>query len=209
MLRKIVESISEDLLRSDLEKYRGKAIELGATDAQIITTDMIILDDRARAKCRYPRCDFYGTNAHCPPYSMEIKDVRELVNKFKYGILCDIRVPSEHLDGPPIENGPIAVKMFEIISIIEGEAFNDGYRFSLGFGSGPCKLYFCPKRECAALTTGQGCRHGLKSRSSMEGMGMDVYTMATKVGWDIYPIGIRTRPCDVPHLHCIGLILIY
>jgi hypothetical protein len=42
----------------------------------------------------------------------------------------------------------------------------------------------------------------------MEGMGMNVYTMAAKAGWDIYPIGQRTKPEDVPCGHRFGLVLI-
>ena len=43
----------------------------------------------------------------------------------------------------------------------------------------------------------------------MEGAGMDAYTMATKVGWGIYPIGKYSSPSDVPHGTRVGLVLIY
>jgi hypothetical protein len=43
----------------------------------------------------------------------------------------------------------------------------------------------------------------------MEGVGMDVYTMATKIGWDIYPIGDATLPSEVPHGLRLGLVFIY
>ena len=66
MTRKIVDVVPDELLQSDLEKYRQRAIELGATDAKIITSDMVIVDERVRAKCIYPKCPWYGTNAHCP-----------------------------------------------------------------------------------------------------------------------------------------------
>jgi predicted metal-binding protein len=206
MSRKIVEKVSVKQLQRDLEKYRGKAIDLGATDAKIITADMIIIDERVRAKCSYPKCEWYGTNAHCPPRSMEIKDVRELVSKFKYGIFCDIQVPSKYFADSRVKS---ALRMYEIISKIEADAFYDGYYLALGFACGPCKFYFCPKQECTALISGQGCRHAGKARSSMEGMGMDVYMMATMVGWDIYPIGARTQPSNnIPHVHRLGLVLI-
>jgi hypothetical protein len=38
---------------------------------------------------------------------------------------------------------------------------------------------------------------------------MDAFTMATKVGWDIYPIGLSTSPEDVPYGSLLGLVLIY
>jgi hypothetical protein len=37
---------------------------------------------------------------------------------------------------------------------------------------------------------------------------MDAYTRVTRVGWDIYPIGARAQPKDIPHGHRLGLVLI-
>ena len=51
MVRKIVEKVPDELLQQDLEKYRRRALEIGATDAKIITTDIILIDERVRAKC--------------------------------------------------------------------------------------------------------------------------------------------------------------
>ena len=83
MVRKIVESVPDEQLHKDLEKYRQRAIELGATDAKIITTDMVVIDERVLAKCRYPKCRYYGTNANCPPYGMDLELVRKIVNNFR------------------------------------------------------------------------------------------------------------------------------
>ena len=76
MVRKIVEKVPDELLQQDPEKYRQRAIEIGATDAKIITTDIIVIDERVRAKCINPVCASYGTNINCPPYAMDL----ELVN---------------------------------------------------------------------------------------------------------------------------------
>ena len=43
----------------------------------------------------------------------------------------------------------------------------------------------------------------------MEGAGMDVLTMAARVGWDIYPIGAATPPSEVSYGLRLGLVLIY
>jgi len=43
----------------------------------------------------------------------------------------------------------------------------------------------------------------------MEAVGIDAFTMAAKVGWDIYPIGGSTLPDKVPHGTKLGLVLIY
>ena len=44
---------------------------------------MIIIDERVRAKCLYPKCMSYGTNAHCPPHAMDLQDVRRLVERYE------------------------------------------------------------------------------------------------------------------------------
>jgi len=213
MSRKIVEKVPDEVLQRDLEKYRRRAIELGATDVKIITTDMILIDERVRAKCINPKCGSYGTNANCPPYAMDLEQVRKIVNNFHYGIFTIIQTPSKvmagHSDEDVRERNRARIKNHEMISKIEAEAFYDGYHLALGLADGPCKLIFCPNNECSALVPGQSCRHSLRARFSMEGVGMDAYTMAARVGWDIYPIGRATSPSDVPHGTVLGLVLIY
>ena len=213
MVRKIVERVPDEQLQKDLEKYRQRALELGATDAKVITTDKVVIDERVLAKCTYPKCSRYGTNINCPPYAMSLEQVRKVVNNFRYALFIKLEVPSEETAGPEAIDGnlmaPWRIKINEIISKIEAEAFYDGYHLALAFGSGPCKSILCPNTECSALVTGEPCRHPLRARSPMEGVGMDVFTMATKVGWDIYPIGDNTLPSEVPCGLRLGLVFIY
>lgn len=212
MVRKIVERVPDEQLQADVEKYRQRALKLGATDAKIITTDNIVIDERVLAKCTYPKCDGYGTNINCPPYTMDLDLVRKVVNNFRYAIFTKVDVPSEKIAGPEAKDkslyAPWRIKINEIISKIEAEAFSDGYYLALAFGSGPCKSILCPKVECSAMVPGQPCRHPLKARSAMEGVGMDVFAMAAKVGWDVYPIGGSTSPSEVPCGLRAALVLI-
>ncbi len=210
--KKIVDKILGEVVQRDLGRYTRRAIELGATDARLINAGAVIIDERVRAKCSYPKCEFYGTNAHCPPHALPLPEVRALVARYEYSIFIDIRVPAGLIAGTNvIKSGssvPSALKMYEIVSKVEAEAFYDGYYLALGFACGPCKRFFCPDLPCQALSPGQGCRHPLRSRGSMEGAGMDAYAMATRVGWDVYPIGRSSLPQDVPHGHRLGLILV-
>lgn len=212
MVRKIVEKVADEQLQKDLEKYRQRTLELGATDAKIITTDNVLIDERVLAKCTYPKCPGYGTNANCPPYAMGLDLVRKVVNNFRYAILTKLEVPSDEIADPEARDrnltAPWRRKINEIISKIEAEAFFDGYHLTLAFGSGPCKSILCPDTECSALVPGQPYRHPLRARTAMEGAGMDVFTMATKVGWDIYPIGEATLPSEVPYELRLALVLI-
>jgi len=38
---------------------------------------------------------------------------------------------------------------------------------------------------------------------------MDMYTMAARAGWDVYPAGASVSPQDVPYGATYGLVLIY
>ena len=212
MARKILEHVPEAQLQEDLEKYRQRAIELGATDAKIIGMDGVIVDERVLAKCVYPKCPSYSTNANCPPYAMTPDEIRKLVNNFSYAIFVKVEVPAEHTAGKEaIEKNlvnPYRRKLSEIVARLEAEAFYDGYHLALAFGSGSCKALFCPNKECDVLVPGQGCPHRLKARSSMEAVGMDCFNMAANVGWEIFPIGRETEPEEVPYGLRLGLVLV-
>ena len=213
MVRKVVESVPDELLQQDLAKYRQRAIELGATDAKIITTDMIIIDERVRVKCMVPICRSYGTNPGCPPHSMDLDLVRKAVNNFKYAIFYMISLPSEEVAGPEAKQKrlsiPSQITNYEIASKLESEAFYDGYYLAMAFTGGPCNIVYCPDMRCTVLAAQRACPHALIVRPSMEGSGMDAYLMATKVGWDMYPIGGGISPSEVPFGTKLGLVLIY
>ena len=210
MVHKIVEKVPDEQLQGDLDRYRQRALELGATDAKIITTDMVLIDERVRAKCIYPKCAAYGTNTNCPPYVMDLEQFRKTVSNFRYAVFTKLEVPSEEITYTRGRSSADhwRTKMAEIVAKIEAEAFYDGYYLALAFAGGSCKRIFCPDTDCSALVPGQPCRHPLRARAAMEAVGMDAFTMATKVGWDIYPIGRSSTPSEVPHGARLGLVLI-
>ena len=213
IVRKITETILDEVLQQDLEKYRQRAIEFGATDARVITTDMIVIDERVRAKCIVPLCSNYGSSPNCPPHAMDVDLMRKVVKNFRYAIFYMIKVPSQELTNPDYKEkrsgAPSSIKSFQISAKVESEAFYDGYYLAMAFAGGACQPNLCPDKDCSALLPGQRCRHPLIARHSMEGAGMDAYLMATKVDWDIYPIGESTSPSEVPCGTKLGVVLIY
>ena len=213
MVRKIMERVPDDILLQDLERYRQMAIELGATDAKTITTDMVVIDESVRAKCIIPLCSSYGTTPNCPPHAIDLDLMRKVVGNFKYAIFYMLKLLPEEVGGPEYKakrmGVPSTEKNNEIAARIESEAFYDGYYLAMGFVNGSCKQSFCPDEECSALIPGQHCRHPLTARHSMEGAGMNVYLMTTKAGWDIYPVGSSVPSPDLPHGCRAGLVLIY
>ena len=213
MTRKITEKVSPLDLQNDLEKYRQHAIELGATDAKIIVTDLIAIDERVRAKCLYPKCAHYGTSANCPPHVMDLDQVRKVVGNYRHAVFIRLQTPADRIAGAEARKKRLYAgnynRTHEIVTKIESEAFYDGYYLALGFACGTCKSVFCRNEPCQALQTGQPCRYPLKARPSMEAVGMDVFLMAARVGWDTYPVGATTSPEDIACGANYGLILIY
>lgn len=198
--------------RADLERYCLRAVELGAADAKMITRDEVIVEDRVPLKCRIPRCPHYGESPNCPPYTPSAEEMRRIVQEYHHGIFIRLLIPSDQIAGKEAveENRlhPFRKKIQEIVSKLESEAFYDGYPLAMGFSAGSCKRTFCPDVECAAMTPGKGCRFPLWSRPSMESVGMNVYAMAAKAGWEIYPIGKTVCLDRLPHGNYFGLILI-
>ena len=206
--------VPDEILKGDMAKYVNLAKELGATDSKKIRTDMIIIDERVRARCYSPRCPDYGTNLNCPPYfDWGLEKSREIVSKYKYAVFIMLKVPPEEQTGKdylnPKHKVPGAIKMYEIVAKVQSAAFYDGYPLALGFAGGPsCKRVFCAAAECKGIK-GEGCRMALKSNPTMHSAGMDAYSMASEVGWKIYPIGKTTDPSQIPYGLELGLVLIH
>ncbi len=211
-VKKIEGTVSAEKVKSNLDKYQKLALELGAAEAKIIDAGIIPVDERVYIKCLYPRCLFYGTNANCPPHSLSITPdfTRSIIAKYKHAVIFRVKVPTEVMVNPDLVNDRRAaqLKIFEIVSKVEGDAFRDGHYFALGFAGGPCKRLFCEDQECSALVPGQSCRAFYKARTPMEGAGIDVYGLVTKIGWDLYPVGFTTQSEDAPFGQWVGLVLI-
>ena len=211
-IEKITLDIDEDKLKKNLEEYREKAIELGASKVKIITAKEIPVDERVTLKCQVPRCFGYGVCAHCPPNTLKPAELRNYLEKYKWAIFFIIDFPSEVLvrDKATIKERVAAYeKVYKIVSDIESAAFFDGYYLAFGFAAGSCRHVFCGlEKNCLAME-GQRCRFSLRARPSMEAVGIDVYKMVAQAGWDIFPMATNTDPSEVPKGTLAGLIIVY
>jgi predicted metal-binding protein len=99
------------------------------------------------------------------------------------------------------------LKTDEIVAKVESAAFADGYHLAVGFGCGSCRTSFCDSLLCQMLDSGM-CRFAMKARPSMEAMGIDVFALATKVGWEIYPIYKGIDPESVPCALSVGIVFV-
>jgi predicted metal-binding protein len=200
-LRKISLNIDEAQLARDLQKYQDKALELGATRAKILRTDEIPVDERVTLKCQIPMCFGYGTGANCPPNTLKPAELRSLLEKYRWAVFFVTEVPSNIIvrDKATIKERVAAYQdVYKIVTEIESMAFYDGHYLAFGFGAGSCRHTFCGLSEDCTVLKGEKCRFSLRSRPSMEAVGIDVYKMVVSAEWDIYPIGSNAKPEEIP-----------
>ncbi|WP_088553893.1 DUF2284 domain-containing protein, partial [Calderihabitans maritimus] len=181
-------------------------------DAVIIPASKVVVDERVRIKCAFPRCHLYGESPNCPPYTPEPEEMRKVFSKYQYALLfkTDVSPLEDFVDDKQWHTGHMKhqQKADDIASVIEALAFNDGYYFAVGFGAGGCKTALCKGQICQFLDSGR-CRFPLRSRPSMEGVGIDVFRLVTEVGWDIYPIAHKyVEPDSVKCAISVGIVFI-
>ena len=207
-----------------LSLLKKTALKRGADDAVIIPSSNVIVDPRVRFKCMIPRCYMSGSCAHCPPHGYSIQETRDIVAGSDWGIFFRVKVKSSSIaaksihksiesgvmdnSGKALTLGGHYILVFTIVKVLEKMARGSKYT-THGFAAGNCKDPFCHLQPiCQELMTNKGCRNPDLSAYSMESCGMDVYTMAARVGWDQYPIGGSCEPDSVPQGSLMGLILL-
>jgi predicted metal-binding protein len=200
-----------DDVEKKLDKYCTLAIQLGASDAKIITSDQVIIERRVSAKCSIPKCASYGTCRNCPPYTPSAVEMKEIVSEYEYAIFVRIVLAPQELTSSSSTSHTKAdpKKIFQLVSGVESRAFYDGYCLAMGLAGGSCRRALCNNAACNAIVPGESCRYPLKSRPSMESVGINAFKMAVNMGWDIYPMGKTTCPNDVPHGNRLGLIMLF
>jgi predicted metal-binding protein len=211
MIGKITPDMNESFLGDHLEKYREKALELGASVARVMSADEIHVDERVVLKCQIPRCFGYGAGAQCPPHTMKPAELREHLKNYKWAVFFIKDVPPEVIvrdKGTIKERVAAYQQIFKIVSELESAAFYDGHYLAFGLAAGSCRHTFCGReKDCAALNGG-ACRFSLLSRPSMEAVGIDVYKMTVEAGWDIYPIGSGAKPGEVVKGTLAGIVIV-
>jgi len=209
--RKISVDISDDQLRQDLDRYRERALELGASEAVIIRADEIPVDERVTLKCQVPLCFGYGTCLNCPPHTLKPDALRSILKECESAVFFIQNVPPEVIvrDKATIKERVAAYQnTFKIVTEIESMAFYDGHYLAFGFGAGSCRHTFCGLEEGCVALEGKKCKFSLRARPSMEAVGIDVYRMVASAGWDIYPIGSDAKPDEVPKGTLAGVVIV-
>ena len=210
-LDRITIDMNEGRLPDDLKKYIERALELGATKCAIVRACEIPVDERIVLKCQIPRCFGYGVSVHCPPNTLKPAELREILKGYQWAVFFIVDVAPEVIvrDRATIREREAAYQtIFNIVNEIESAAFYDGHYLAFGFAAGSCRHTFCGQQERCQAMEGKRCRISLRSRPSMEAVGIDVYKMVAESGWDIYPIGSNAKWENIPKGTLAGIIIV-
>jgi predicted metal-binding protein len=137
--------------------------------------------------------------------------MRKVLSRYDYAILSALDViPVEDFAGTSRERkgaGEWAKKSFEITGRLETFALGSGYHLAMGFAQASCLKALCGQERCLVLE-GKNCPYPLKSRPSMEAVGIDVYSLVTRVGWDIYPVYRSVNREEVGRALSVSIVFI-
>jgi predicted metal-binding protein len=175
------------------------ALQLGATEAKIIPTKDIIVENRIVLKCKIG-CNNYGKTLMCPPYAPNIDDFRKTLTEYNYALVLKIKsqatvtpetaqLLSKNQNDPTLtEDQKQKINKFwnswnnerkqvlEKLRQIEKTAMNNGYPLALAFTTGTCIL-------CEKCNTEQKiCKHPTEARCSAQAVGINIMQTLQNAG---------------------------
>jgi len=170
-------------MNKDLNQLTQLAISLGASEARLISSDDIVVDDRLAHKCIEPQCENYGLSFSCPPYVEGPASFRELIKTHPQALVIRLVIPSSMLlSWERVDLGRV---LHELVATVELEARKMGYARSSGFAGGSCKELFCQDHlSCRRIEENWPCRHPDLARPSMSGYGIDVFQLVESCDWE-------------------------
>lgn len=190
-----------------LKKLILVACSLGASDAKIISPDVISVEDHLSDLCKPPGCGNYGLSPGCPPHVAGPSGFRDLQKNSVAAVAVRVIAPAAALLS--CQRTEIMRLLHEITAGVEQAAVSAGYDNSKAFAGGSCKKIFCDDQPaCRLLPDGGPCRYHPDARPSMSGFGINVSELMKACGWpaDIHIQGLETD--SEPMSWVAGLILI-
>ena len=210
-------------LRQDLLDFQEKALEFGASAAEVIPASHVVVQERVWMKCLVPRCDEAGLSPYCPPNTPQPDFMRKVFSQYQWAVVFkrDLEPIEDYVPLSETHHKELSQlwqkaggdffhgKTGEIAGRLESYAQSKGYDLAMGFGIGRCRAAYCGQAPCAVLQ-GNACRHPLRSRPAPEAVGIDVFDLASKVGWDVYMIRrIEPNLNEIPCAMSVGIVFIY
>ncbi len=212
--------VKEEDIDKELQAFKEKAIELGASAAEVVPTSYVVVEERGGVKGRVPRCRARraGGSPYCPPHTPQPDFMRKVFSQYQWTVLFKTDVgPLE--DYIPTSEARVKEmrsqrgrnfheKTWEILGQLESYVQSKGYDLAMGFSGGSCKINLCYGAPCGVFQNGN-CRFPLRARPSMEAVGIDVFDLANKVGWNSYMIRhIESDLSIIPCAISVGIVFI-
>ncbi len=215
-------TLKEEDVLIDLERFRDKALEFGASAAEVIPASDVVVEERVWLKCLIPRCPALagGGTPYCPPNTPQPDFMRKAFGQYRWAVLFknDMEPVEDYIptseasrrEKPELGLTRIFhITTFEVVNRLESYAQTEGYDLAMGFSGGTCKSNLCQGTPCGVLENGS-CRFPSRARPSLEAVGIDVFDLASKVGWDVYMIrSIEPDLSVIPHATSVGIVFIY
>jgi len=216
--------IKEEDIRKELQEFKEKALELGASAVEVIPASDVVVEERVWMKCLVPRCGAIrdGGTPYCPPHTPHPDFMRKVFSQYHWAVLFRRNVEPLEDYIPPSEARAKEMlsqqwqqggrnfheKTWEILGRLESYVQGKGYDLAMGFSGGSCKINLCHGAPCGVFQNGN-CRFPLRARPSMEAVGIDIFDLANKVGWDCYMIrGIEPDLSVIPCAISVGIVFI-
>ena len=174
-------------------------MDLGASDAKLIPTIKIVIEDRVVLKCKVG-CSNYGKTLVCPPYTPTPAEFRKIVSEYSHALFMKFTSRAEaNKDlqktlSKPATDASISMdekqkadqfwdawkkdkkEMLASVVKLEKEAMQRGYSLAISFVSGSCQL-------CEKCNTETGiCVHPEMARYSEDAVGVNVKKTAENAG---------------------------
>ncbi len=191
----------------NFEKLVHLAVSMGASNARVISSREISVEDELAKLCKEPRCGYYGLSPSCPPHVSGPSGFRRLQETIKYALVVRIIFPSCVLHSD--ERREVLKLLHEIVACVEQEAIGMGYVNSKAFSGGSCKDIFCHNyAECRRLSGDGECRYPKHARPSMSGFGINVFRLMKSCGWPVKINTGKVRSDSEPMTWVAGLVMI-
>ena len=214
-------TVKDKELRQDLLGFQEKALELGASAAEVVAAADVVVQERVWMKCLVPRCGSAGLSPNCPPNTPQPDFMRKVFSQYQWALVFrrDVGPVEDYIPTTEARRDELVEKLrprgfvhgptWELVGRLESHIQSKGYDLAMAFSAGSCKACLCGNAPCPVLQD-EACRHPLKARPSMEGVGIDVFDLASKVGWDAYMIRvIEPDLSEIPRVLSVGIVFVY
>ncbi|WXG44796.1 MAG: DUF2284 domain-containing protein [Promethearchaeati archaeon SRVP18_Atabeyarchaeia-1] len=164
------------------------ALDLGVTDARLITPDQVVVASWVRLKCQFG-CPSFASTLICPPFTPPADEVRRALSEYsKILALRFDQAQIQHARNSKEFASALSGRqktVNEITTRIERELLLKGYYKAFALPPSRCSL--CA--ECA-LRPGK-CQHPMQVRPMPESLSIDVFQTVRNIGWSVE---VKTDP---------------